>query len=157
MKIAIYPGSFDPITNGHLDILYRALKIFDKVIVLVANNPNKKTRIDATTRVNLIKDAVKHLDNVCVDSYDGITLDYAKKSGAVALIRGIRPVSDFDYEFQLAASNEFINKEIEMVFFMAHKDTTFISSSSILSMHDAGVNISSLVPQSVYKYLVNKK
>lgn len=157
MKIAIYPGSFDPITNGHLDILYRALKIFDKVVVLVANNPNKKTRIDATTRVNLIKDAVKHLDNVCVDSYDGITLDYAKKSGAVALIRGIRPVSDFDYEFQLAASNEFINKEIEMVFFMAHKDTTFISSSSILSMHDAGVNISSLVPQSVYKYLINKK
>lgn len=153
MKIAVYPGSFDPITNGHLDILNRALKIFDKVIVLVAYNPNKKSRFSVDDRVKFIIDAVKDNKNVEVDSYDGLSLDYAKKVGAVALIRGIRPVSDFDYEFQLSASNEFINKDIDMVFFMAHKDTTFISSSSIMEMHDAGVDISALVPQSVYTYL----
>lgn len=153
MKIAVYPGSFDPITNGHLDILNRALKIFDKVIVLVAYNPNKKSRFDVIKRVQFIKEATKDYPNVSVDSYDGLSLDYAKKVGAVALVRGIRPVSDFDYEFQLSASNEFINKDIDMVFFMAHKDTTFISSSSIMEMHDAGVDISALVPSSVYNLL----
>ena len=153
MKIAVYPGSFDPITNGHLDILNRALKIFDKVIILVASNPNKKSRFTPEARVNFIKEATKEYQNVTVDKYEGLSLDYAKSVGAVALIRGIRPVSDFDYEFQLSASNEFINKDIDMVFFMAHKDTTFISSSSIMEMHDAGVDISALVPASVYNSL----
>ena len=103
MKIAIYPGSFDPITNGHLDVLNRAMKIFDKVIVLVAVNKNKKSRFSSQERVKMIKEAVDN-PNIVVDSYDGLTVEYAKKHNATHLIRGLRAVTDFDYEF--AISNE---------------------------------------------------
>ena len=153
MKVAIYPGSFDPITNGHLDILTRASKIFDKVIVLVASNPNKRSRFSVEDRVNMIKDSVKNIKNVEVDSYDGLTVKYAKEHGATHLIRGLRAVSDFEYEFQLASANEFADASIDMVFFMARGDKTFISSSAILELHENGIDISDLVPESVIKKL----
>ena len=153
MKIAIYPGSFDPITNGHLNILERACKVFDKVIVLVANNENKKSRFSASERVDMIKEAVSNIPNVEVDSTSGLTVKYAKEKGATHLIRGLRAVSDFEYEFQLASANEFADASIDMVFFMARGDKTFISSSSIISLHESGVDISSLVPASVLKRL----
>ena len=153
MKVAIYPGSFDPITNGHLDILTRASKIFDKVIVLVASNPNKRSRFSVEDRVNMIKDSVKNIKNVEVDSYDGLTVKYAKEHGATHLIRVLRAVSDFEYEFQLASANEFADASIDMVFFMARGDKTFISSSAILELHENGIDISDLVPESVIKKL----
>ena len=149
MNIAIYPGSFDPITNGHLDMIIRSSKLFDKVIVLIANNPNKVCRFSLTSRVRMIKEATKDISNVEVDSYDGLTVNYAKEHNATAIIRGLRVVSDFEYEWSYAAANEFINKDIEMVFLMAHKELTFISSSTIDELYRSGVDISSLVPSIV--------
>ncbi len=151
MKKAIYPGSFDPITNGHLDILIRASKVFDEIIVLVANNPNKKFNFSPKERVEMIKESTKDIKGVTVDYYDGLTVEYAKKVGATHLIRGLRAVSDFEYEFQLASANEFVNKDIDMVFFMSRGDKSFISSSSIMQMYRSGVDVSSLVPPSVIK------
>lgn len=153
MKKAIYPGSFDPITNGHLDILTRASKVFDEIIVLVANNPNKKFNFSPKERVEMIKESTKDIKGVTVDYYDGLTVEYAKKVGATHLIRGLRAVSDFEYEFQLASANEFVNKDIDMVFFMSRGDKSFISSSSIMQMYRSGVDVSSLVPPSVIKKL----
>ena len=152
MKIAIYPGSFDPITNGHLDILKRALKIFDKVIVLVAVNPNKQSRFSVKERVAMIKESVKGL-NVEVDSTEGLTVEYAKSHGATALIRGLRAVTDFEYEFQLASANDFIDSSIESVFLMSKNDKSFINSSMIIELHDKGIDVSALVPEPVLKRL----
>ena len=111
MNIAIYPGSFDPITNGHLDMIIRSSKLFDKFIVLIANNPNKVCRFSLTSRVRMIKEATKDISNVEVDSFDGLTVNYAKEHNAKAIIRGLRVVSDFEYEWSYAAANEFINKK----------------------------------------------
>ena len=152
MKIAVYPGSFDPITNGHLDILERALNIFDKVIVLVAVNPNKKSRFDAQTRKEMIEEAVNS-NKVVVDIYDGLTVRYAKEHGATHLIRGLRAVTDFEYEFQLATANDLADKDIDTVFLMSKNDKSFINSSMIMELHNSGVDVSGLVPQSVYKRL----
>ena len=150
-KIAVYPGSFDPITNGHLDILHRACRVFDKVIVLVAVNPNKKSNFTSEERVEMIKESTKELKNVEVYSDSGLTVKFAKEHGATHLIRGLRAVSDFEYEFQLASANEFVDASIDMVFFMARGDKTFISSSAIMEMAHSGVDVSSLVPESVLK------
>lgn len=153
MKIAVYPGSFDPITNGHLDILERASRVFDKVIVLVASNPNKHSRFSVEERVAMIEEATTEFKNVVVDFYDGLTVRYAKEHGATHLIRGLRAVSDFEYEFQLASANEFADSSIDMVFFMARGEKSFISSSAIFELHNSGVDISNLVPASVLKRL----
>ena len=153
MRVAIYPGSFDPITNGHLDILNRALEVFDKVIVLVAVNSAKKSRFSIEERVEMVKEATSNLKNVVVDSYEGLTVKYAKDHGAKHLIRGLRAVSDFEYEFRLASANEFADPDIDMVFFMSRGDKSFISSSAIIELADSGVDISELVPQSVIKRL----
>ena len=131
MKIAVYPGSFDPITVGHIDIVTRALREFDKGIILVADNPNKKSRFLVKDRIEMIKDSVKGLGNVEVDSTSGLSIKYAKEHGATHMIRGLRAVTDFEYEFQFSEANEYIDSSIDIVFFMSHKETTFISSSSI--------------------------
>ena len=156
MKRAIYPGSFDPITNGHIDILKRSLQVFDEVIILVADNQNKKSRFTVEERVSMIKDAVKDLKGVTVDSTHGLTVAYAKKVGASHLIRGLRAVTDFEYEFTLSAANRFIDENIDMVFFMASSDFSFISSSAIDDMHKENVDISKLVPESVIKMYEKK-
>ena len=151
-RIAIYPGSFDPITNGHLDIINRASKLFDEVIILVAYNKEKKARFSAEDRVSMIKESISKFKNVSVDSYSGLTMEYAKNKGAIALIRGIRVVSDFEYEWQLAAANEYVDPNIEMVFLMSHQETTFISSSTIDELYFNGVDISPLVPKIVLEF-----
>lgn len=158
MKVAVYPGSFDPITNGHLDIIKRALKIFDKVIILVSINENKKYHFTNEEKLKMIKETLleEKLDHVEVDSYSGLTLDYCRKHNVSVLIRGLRIVSDFEYEWSLAAANEFIDPNIEMVFFMAHQKTSFISSSSINEMYNNGVDVSTLVPEAVVKMYKNK-
>lgn len=157
MKIAIYPGSFDPITNGHLDILKRALKVFDKVVVLVANNVNKKYTFTDVERVEMIKLITKDMPNVEVESTSGLVVDYARKIGATALVRGLRAVSDFEYELQMATTNEFIDPTIDMVFFMTHLDNTFISSSTVKELFAQGIDISKLAPKTVIEYLKAKK
>ena len=152
MKIAVYPGSFDPITNGHLEILKRALNIFDKVIMLVAVNPDKKTRFSAEDRVAMIKEAIDD-ERVIVDSYNGLTVEYAKKNGASHLIRGLRAVTDFEYEFSLASANDFIDSSVDTVFLMSKAEKSFINSSMIMELHQKGIDVSSLVPPSVLKRL----
>lgn len=156
MAKAIYPGSFDPITNGHLDVLKRALKVFDEIIVLVAVNPNKKSKFTSNERMEMIKEATKDLKGVTVDSTDGLSVSYAKEHGATCLIRGLRAVTDFEYEFSLSATNEFIDDSIDMVFFMSHAETSFISSSSIDELYSKGIDISNLVPESVIKMYKKK-
>ena len=153
MKVAVYPGSFDPITNGHLDILKRACRVFDKVIVLVAHNPNKHSMFTPEERVAMITEAVEGNRQVEVYSDTGLTVEFAKRNGATHLIRGLRAVSDFEYEVQLASANEFVDSSIDMVFFMARGDKTFISSSAIMEMYRSGVDVSALVPISVLKRL----
>ena len=155
MKKAIYPGSFDPITNGHLDILKRASKVFDEITVLIAINPAKKPYFDIETKKAMIEEAIKEngLNNVKVDAYEGLTVDYALKHDSPFLIRGLRAVTDFEYEFQMNSANEYISKEVETIFFMARNDTSFISSSIILELYENKVDISSLVPHSVIKRL----
>lgn len=152
MKVAIYPGSFDPITNGHLEILKRALGIFDKVIVLVAVNDNKKSRFSVDERVAMIKEAVDD-NRVEVDSYNGLTVEYAKKHGANHLIRGLRAVTDFEYEFSLASANDYIDSSIDTVFLMSKVEKSFINSSMIMELYRSGVDVSNLVPPSVIKRL----
>ena len=152
MKIAVYPGSFDPITNGHLEILDRALDIFDKVIMLVAINPNKKTRFSPEERVAMIKEAINN-PRVEVDSYHGLTVKYAKEHGASHLIRGLRAVTDFEYEFSLASANDFIDQSIDTIFLMSKAEKSFINSSMIMELFQNGVDVSSLVPPSVIKRL----
>lgn len=152
MKVAIYPGSFDPITNGHLDILERALRIFDKVIVLVAVNPNKESRFSIEERIAMIKESVSD-KNVEVDATSGLTVKYAKEHDATHLIRGLRAVTDFEYEFQLAAANDFIDSSIDSVFLMSKQEKSFINSSMIVELHNQGVDVSNLVPPAVMKRL----
>ena len=153
MKIAIYPGSFDPITNGHLEILKRALNIFDKVIMLVAVNDQKKSRFPVEERVAMIKEAIQGDPRVIVDSYNGLTVEYAKKHEAHHLIRGLRAVTDFEYEFSLASANDYIDSSIDTVFLMSKAEKSFINSSMIMELHQSGVDVSSLVPASVIKRL----
>ncbi len=146
-RLAVYPGSFNPLTNGHLDILRRSLKIFDEVIILLAINPEKGHHVFTKEDcLYILKEATKDFKNVRVDSWDNLTVDYCRKVGAKHLIRGLRAVSDFEYEFQLAAANSFLDEELDMVFFMAKKEETFISSSTIDSLYRGGADISSLVP-----------
>lgn len=149
MNKAIYPGSFDPFTNGHLDILNRACAVFDEVVVLVAINPAKKTMFTLEERVAFLKKALADHPKVKVDSFEGLTVDYAKKVGAKHIIRGLRAVTDFEYEFQLASANHFINADVDMVFFMANAEHSFISSSVVKELHNSGVDVSSLVPPAV--------
>lgn len=156
MKIAVYPGSFDPITNGHLDILDRAIPLFDKIIILVAVNENKKSIFSPEERVKMIKEGTKHLNNVEVDFYNGLTVSYAKAHGATYLIRGLREMTDFEYELQLYKANEFIDSSIDCLYFMSRSTNSFISSSSIHEMKKNKIDVSNLVPNSVIEMYKEK-
>jgi pantetheine-phosphate adenylyltransferase len=157
MKIAIYPGSFDPITYGHLDILKNASGIFDKVIIAVAHNGAKTGFLTTEERVKLIKESIKDMPNVEVDSFEGLTIEYAKKQGANVLIRGLRAVSDFEFEMQLSQTNSALCDEIKTVFLTTKPKYNFISSSTIKEIWQNGGDISKFVPEAVYNYLSAKK
>ena len=157
MRTAVYPGSFDPITNGHLDVLQRSLGVFVFFFLLLAVNPSKKGNFSIEERLEMMKEATKQFPNVSVDFNPGLTVDYCKKNHATHIIRGLRAVTDFEYEFQLAAANRFAGPDIDMVFFMSGRETTFISSSTINEMQLEGVDISPLVPPVVVEYYQKKK
>ncbi len=156
MKIAIYPGSFDPITKGHLDVLETSAKIFDKVIIAVARNSEKKGFLSVEERLNLIKESTKHLPNIEVDSFEGLTIEYAKKRGAQILIRGLRAVSDFEYEMQLSQTNSVLANEIQTVFLITKPENSFISSSTVREILLNNGDISKFVPAPVFEFLTNR-
>lgn len=156
MRRAIYPGSFDPITNGHIDIIQRATKIFDEVYICVAINQNKSYFFSTEERVRLCEEATKMFPNVKVTFTDGLMLRKAKELGCCASIRGLRVVTDFEFEFQLAAANKYIDKEVEQVFFMSDTEKSFISSSNVKEFFKQGVDISNLVPECVVEALKKK-
>lgn len=157
MKIAIYPGSFDPITKGHLDILTTGAEIFDKVIIAVARNSEKKGFLPVDERVKLIKESVSDLKNVEVDSFEGLTIEYAKKKDAKVLIRGLRAVSDFEYELQLSQANSALCSDIKTVFLTTKPKYNFISSSTIKEIYLNDGDISKFVPEAVFEYLQKRK
>ena len=150
MKIAIYPGSYDPITNGHLDIIERSSKLFDKIIVAVARNAEKGTELfSESERITMIKQSIIHLENVNVDSFNGLLVDYATGKKANAIIRGLRALSDFEFEFKMALMNRSLNEEISTVFMMPHEKYTHISSSLVKEVAWLGGNVSAYVSKSV--------
>ena len=157
MKIAIYPGSFDPITNGHLDIIERAVHLFDKVIVTVARNAEKNFPLFShEERMSLIAKAVSELENIEVDSFEGLMVDHAVKHGAVAAIRGLRALSDFEFEFKMALMNRNLNEHISTLFLMPHAKYTHVSSSMVREAASLGGNVSDYVPAHVDKALKDK-
>lgn len=154
MKIAIYPGSFDPITNGHIDVLESGAKIFDKVIIAVAKNSEKNGFLPIEDRIKLIKESTKHIPNVEVDSFDGLTIEYAKQKGAQVLLRGLRAVSDFEYEMKLSQTNSALAPDIQTVFLITKPEYNFISSSQVREINANKGDISKFVPKPVNDYLV---
>jgi pantetheine-phosphate adenylyltransferase len=156
LKTAIYPGSFDPITKGHLDVLKRAASIFDKVILVVSVNVNKKSFIPLEDKLMLIKESCKDLKNVEIDSFDGLTIEYAKKRNANVLIRGLRAVSDFEYEMQLSQANNALCNDIHTVFLITKPKYNFISSGTVREVALMKGDVSKFVPEPVAKYLENK-
>lgn len=155
-NIAICPGSFDPITLGHLDIIKRGASVFDKVIVGVLNNINKQPLFTVDERVELIKEVTKDIPNISVDSFDGLLIDYAKKVGANVLLRGLRAVSDFEYEMQTASINRKLNDEIETFFVMTNNQYSFLSSSIVKEAAKYHASVVGLVPPVVEEALKGK-
>ncbi|MFZ7104671.1 MAG: pantetheine-phosphate adenylyltransferase [Peptococcaceae bacterium] len=156
-KIAVYPGTFDPVTFGHIHIINRAAKLFDKVIMAVACDSHKKTTFTIEERLNLVKKCCMHdLENVELDVFDGLLVDYVEAKGAVAIIRGLRAVSDFEFEMQMASINRHLDERVETIFLMTDAEYSFISSSIIKNVGALGGNIEQFVPGIVAEALRNK-
>lgn len=147
--IAMYPGSFDPITLGHVDVVTRASRMFDEIIMAVVGNPQKSTLFDIPKRKQLIESAIGNLTNVRVESFEGLTVDFAKKHNATVMIRGLRAISDFEFEFQMSQMNKTLYPGLETIFVMAKLDYTFLSSSMVKEVFMLGGDVSSLVPEPV--------
>jgi pantetheine-phosphate adenylyltransferase len=157
LKIAVYPGSFDPITMGHLDLIERAASIYDKLIVGVLENPEKANSLfSAEERVELIKRVTTHLDNVEVEAFEGLTVNYMKKKNSHIIIRGLRAVSDFEYEFQMASINSKLNSEVETLFMMTNSKYCYLSSSAVKQVAMYGGCIKELVPEVIIKDIFKK-
>jgi pantetheine-phosphate adenylyltransferase len=156
MRTVIYPGSFDPITNGHLDLVHRAARLFDRVVVAVAKNESKNPLFTMSDRLQLVRDSVTELVNVEVDAFDGLLVDYVEKQGGQAVIRGLRAVSDFEFEFQLALMNRKLNERIETIFMMPKDTYTFLSSRIVKEIARLGGNVEEFVPARVAKALRKK-
>ena len=155
-KVAIYPGSFDPVTNGHIDIVERGLKLFDKLIVSILYNPSKDYLFTLEERVEMLKDSMKKMKNIEIDSFDSLLVDYAASRKAQAILRGLRAMSDFEYEFQMALMNRRLNREVQTVFLMTGLRWIFTSSSIIKEAVQFGGNIEGMVPPLVQKKLMEK-
>jgi pantetheine-phosphate adenylyltransferase len=154
MRTAIYPGSFDPLTNGHLDVIQRATKLFDRVIVAVATSDSKNPLFSLEERVQMVAAAIKHLPTVEADSFEGLLVEYVERRSAQAVVRGLRAVSDFEFEFQLALMNRKLNERIETIFMMPKDTYTFLSSRIVKEIARLGGDVSSFVPVHVQSALV---
>ena len=155
-KIAVYPGTFDPITNGHVDIIKRGSRIFDEIVVLVAYNPDKSALFTVEERMQMIREALKDIQGVRVDSHAGLLVDYLKMSKASIILRGMRALSDFEYEFQMALMNRRQTREIETVFLMSGFKWFYTSSKLIKEVVSLGGSVKALVPENVYHKLLAK-
>ncbi len=152
MTIAIYPGSFDPVTKGHIDVLTQASPIFEKIIVIIANNHTKNNFLPIEIRKSLIEESTKFLPNIIVDSYNGLTVEYATKHNASVIIRGLRNSADFDYELTLAHNNSVLDESIKTIFFPTKPEYSYISSSAVREILFNNGSIEPFVPSAVYKY-----
>ncbi|MEK6672647.1 MAG: pantetheine-phosphate adenylyltransferase [Nitrospirota bacterium] len=156
MKKAVCPGTYDPITNGHLDIIRRGLEIFDEVIVAVAKNPKKMPLFSLEERLELIHGSVKGRQNVRVDAFDGLLVDYVRSNNGIAIIRGLRAISDFEYEFQMALMNRRLDSDIETVFMMPSEEYSYLTSTIVKEVVSFGGSVKDLVPEVVEKALRQK-
>ena len=157
MLKAIYPGSFDPVSNGHLDIIERVARLVDKLVVAILENPNKKNSLfTVEERVEHLKLVTKHLDNVEIDSFQGLLVDYAKKSDAKMIIRGLRAVTDFENEFQMALINKSLNPQAETFFISTSVEHLYLSSSTIKEVAMFGGDISTMVPKEIRQIVLDK-
>jgi pantetheine-phosphate adenylyltransferase len=156
MRRAIYPGSFDPVTNGHLDVIERARKLFDEVIVAVAHNDEKQALFSLEDRLELLKASIEKIDNIRITQFDGLLVEFAAAQNASAVVRGLRAVSDFEFEFQMALMNRKLNSDVETIFLMPKEEYTYLSSRIIKEIARLGGDVSSFVPPMVAKALASK-
>jgi pantetheine-phosphate adenylyltransferase len=156
MRTAIYPGSFDPLTNGHLDVIERAVKLFDQVIVAIANNDTKNPLFTLAERRDLVNRSVSLLKNVETDTFDGLLVEYVERRSGQAILRGLRAVSDFEFEFQLALMNRKLNERVETIFMMPKDTYTFLSSRIVKEIARLGGDVSAFVPSPVREALTKK-
>jgi pantetheine-phosphate adenylyltransferase len=155
-RTAIYPGSFDPVTNGHIDIAKRGLKLFDRIIIAILHNPGKNALFTVEERLHMLNESMQGINNIEFDTFDGLLVDYAQKRKAHAILRGMRAVSDFEYEFQLALMNRKLNRDIETVFLMTGLRWIFTSSSIIKEAARFGGDVSDMVPPGVNRRIMKK-
>lgn len=156
MRIAVYPGSFDPITNGHLDIIERASRVYDKLVVGVLSNTSKTPLFSAEKRVEMIRLVTKHLDNVEVDTFTGLLVDFAASKNATVIVKGLRTVADFEYEFQMALLNKALNPEYETMFMMTNTKYSYISSSMVKELAGFHGDLTGLVPCEIIETIEEK-
>lgn len=155
-NIAVYPGTFDPVTYGHIDIIKRAARIFDKVIIAVAHNDEKNPLFSVEERVSMLKESIRGLKNVIIDDFDGLVVDYVKGRGASVMIRGLRMISDFEHEFQMALTNRKLSEKIETIFMMPNESYSYISSRLIKEAAYLGADVKNFIPRKV-QILLKKK
>ena len=153
---ALYPGSFDPVTNGHVDVIKRISSLFDEVIVAVLNNQSKEEFIPLNERLKLVKESIQGVKNVSIESFTGLTVEYAKSRGADVIVRGLRAPSDFEYELEMSQINYFLSNGLETLFIMTNPKYSFIRSSRVKELVNLGGEVKELVPNAVYKYLYQK-
>lgn len=156
MRIAVYPGSFDPITNGHLDIVKRASRLYDKVIIGVLDNSSKQPMFSSAERKEMIDENIKDIPNVSCDVFSGLLVDFAKQNGATVIVKGLRTVADFEYEFQMALLNKALNPEYETMFMMTDSKYSYISSSMVKEVAKYNGELDGLVPQNVILKIKDK-
>lgn len=156
LRIGIYPGTFDPITNGHIDIIERSILLFDKVIVAVTTNPVKSPLFDIDERIEMIKSSIKNMNNVEVDSFDDLLVNYALKKQAIAIIRGLRATSDFEFEFQMALVNRKLSNKLVTVFLMPNEKYTYLNSTIVKEVASFHGDVSRFVPSEINKKLIEK-
>ena len=156
-RLAVYPGSFDPLTKGHVDIINRGARLFDRIVVAILVNPDKAPLFSAEERVSIAEVVFKDLPNVEIETFDGLLVDYAGRRGANVIVRGLRAISDFEYESQMALMNRRLNKVIETVFMMPAEPYTYVSSRLVKEVFSLGGSISGLVPSTVEERLLAKK
>ena len=155
-RIAVYPGTFDPVTYGHIDIIKRAARIYDKVIVAVAHNEDKNPLFSVEERVSMVKDSIRPLKNVIVDDFNGLVVDYVRSKGSQVMIRGLRMISDFESEFQMALTNRKLSEDIETIFMMPSESYSYISSKLMKEAAKLGADVKNFIPKKVHILLKKK-